>query len=62
MRVTVQDANGVELYSYDTTKSSECLCPARDATPEVVQALDEAADFLVARALPPRLIRQQSNW
>lgn len=51
MRISVTDYIGrecEEVFSYDTTMSSECTMPARAKAPALIDALREAARFLGA--------------
>ena len=47
--VTVSDAGG-ELYSYDIGKTALCRCPEDAHAREIIEALNEAAEFLTRSA------------
>jgi len=46
MLISVKHRDGTEMFSYNTDKDTNCLHPARDEVPAVVEALKEAVHFL----------------
>ena len=48
MQIYVTGDDNVLVFSYDTTKSSECLCPAEAGKPAVIAAMVEALTFIAA--------------
>lgn len=51
MKIFVKDGDGCLMFTYDTEKNSDCVCPSRDGVPAVLDAVLEAADFLKVEAL-----------
>jgi hypothetical protein len=51
MKLLVKDDDGCLMFSCDTEKNSDCVCPSRDGVPTVLEAVLEAVDFLKIEAL-----------